>query len=90
MAAPLPPVAAFTVNCGPAPTYTCILDGSGSKDSDGSIVAYKWTNPLGQTVSTSVSYTRSFPRKGDKGAYTLVVTDNTGLTGGVTQRVVVP
>jgi hypothetical protein len=36
------------------------------------------------------TYTRSFPRKGDKGAYTLVVTDNTGLTGGVTQRVVVP
>jgi len=89
VAAPLPPVAAFTVNCGPAPTYTCTLDGSGSKDADGSIVAYKWTNPLGQTVSTSVTYTRSFPRKGDKGAYTLVVTDNSGLTGSVTQRVVV-
>ena len=90
VAAPLSPVAAFTVNCGPGPTYTCTLDGSGSKDPDGSIVAYKWTNPLGQTVSTSVTYTRSFPRKGDKGAYTLVVTDNSGLTGGVTQRVVVP
>jgi PKD repeat protein len=55
------------------------LDGSGSSDSDGSIVSYAWSFGDGSTGSSATaSHTYSSP-----GSYTaaLTVTDNSGATG---------
>jgi len=63
------------------------LDGSGSSDSDGSIVNYAWETGDGQTATgTQASFT--FP---ENGIYpvTLTVTDNEGATGSLTRQVTV-
>lgn len=85
-----PPIPAFTVTCKPAPAHVCTFNGSGSRDPDGTIVAYKWTNHVNQTLSTAVTFTRTFPRSGIKGKYTLAVTDNGGLTRSLTKSFTVP
>lgn len=84
-----PPVAAWTVSCQPAPAHVCTFNGTGSRDPDGSIVAYKWTNAGGVTVSTLATFTRTF--SGPKTlTWTLTVTDNGGKTGKLTKTFTVP
>jgi hypothetical protein len=55
------------------------MDGTGSHDPDGDIVAYQWTQG-GQVVSTQASFTLSFDTLGEH-CYQLLVTDDEGLTG---------
>jgi probable HAF family extracellular repeat protein len=85
-----PPIPAFTITCQRAPAHVCTFDGSDSRDPDGTIAAYKWTNPQGQTLSTAVSFTQTFARRGIKDKYTLAVTDNGGLTRSITKSFKVP
>jgi len=84
-----PPVAAWTVSCQPAPAHSCTFNGTGSHDPDGSIVAYKWTNAQGVTVSTLATFTRTFP-KSKTLTWTLTVTDNGGKTGKLSKTFTVP
>lgn len=83
------PVAAWTVNCQPAPAHRCSFDGTGSQDPDGSIVAYRWTNAAGTTLSTAAAFTRTFSKSGTL-KWTLTVTDNGGKTGKLTKTFSVP
>jgi probable HAF family extracellular repeat protein len=85
-----PPIPAFTITCQPAPAHVCTFDGSGSRDPDGTIVAYKWTDQKNRTLSTAVTFTQTFQRRGIKGKYTLAVTDNGGLTRRITKSFTVP
>lgn len=69
------PVANFTSSC---PGFTCTFNGSGSTDSDGTIVSYAWTfgdGTTGSGVTTSRTYTTP-------GTYTvsLTVRDDDGAT----------
>jgi PKD repeat protein len=70
-----PPHASFTVACA---GLSCSFDGSGSADSDGSIVSYAWdfgdgASGSGQTVSHTYGRAGSY-------TVTLTVTDNAGAT----------
>jgi len=85
----MPPVAAWTVSCQPAPAYVCTFNGTGSRDPDGTIVGYRWTNTAGTTLSTLATFTRTFPSSG-KRTWTLTVTDNGGATGKLTKTFTVP
>ena len=73
------PVASFTQSCS---GLTCSFNGSGSSDSDGSIVGYSWS--IGGTGSTASKTYSGY------GTYsvTLTVTDDGGATGSSTQSVV--
>jgi PKD repeat protein len=78
------PVASFTFGC---TDLDCSFDGSGSSDSDGSIVSYDWTfgdGATGSGVTTSHTYAAG-------GTYnvTLTVTDDGGATGSDAQDVTV-
>jgi PKD repeat protein len=84
-----PPIAAWTVSCQPAPAHVCTFNGSGSRDPDGSIVAYKWTNAAGRTLSTVARFTRTFTRS-TTATWTLTVTDNRGMTHKRTKTFTVP
>jgi hypothetical protein len=84
-----PPVAAWTVNCQPAPAHVCTVNGTGSNDLDGSIVGYKWTNKSGATLSTLATFTRTFASSRTL-TWTLTVTDNGGKTGKKTRTFMVP
>jgi PKD repeat protein len=84
-----PPIAAWTVSCQPAPAHSCTVNGAGSRDPDGTIVAYKWTNTAGATLSTLASFTRSFARTTTV-TWTLTVTDNGGKTAKLTKTFTVP
>jgi len=84
-----PPVAAWTVTCQPAPAHICTFDGTGSRDPDGSIVGYRWTNSAGTTLSTLATFTRTFSRSMTV-KWTLTVTDNGGKTGKLTKTFTVP
>ncbi len=84
-----PPVAAWTVSCQPAPAHVCAFNGTGSRDPDGTIVAYKWTNAGNKTVSTLATFTRTFERAQTL-KWTLTVTDNGGKTGKLTKTFTVP
>jgi probable HAF family extracellular repeat protein len=85
----LPPVAAWTVSCQPAPAHVCTFNGTGSRDPDGTVVGYKWTNAAGGTLSTLATFTRTFP-SGGKRTWTLTVTDNGGATGKLAKTFTVP
>lgn len=85
----LPPVAAWTVSCLPAPAHRCTFDGTGSHDPDGSVVAYTWTNANGKVLSTLATFTRNFV-KSTTLTFTLTVTDNGGKTGALTKTFTVP
>jgi PKD repeat protein len=79
-----PPVASFTYSC---PDLSCDFDGSGSSDSDGSLVSYDWAFGDGSTASGSTaSHTY-----GAAGTYsvTLTVTDDGDLTDDDQQSVTV-
>ena len=84
-----PPVASWTVSCQPAPAHTCTVNGTGSQDPDGTIVAYKWTNAGGKTLSTLATFTRTFARSMTV-TWTLTVTDNGGKTNKLTKTFSVP
>jgi len=58
-------------------TESVILDGSGSADSDGSIVGYSWIND-GSEIATGVNPTVNLPT--GEHTITLTVTDNGGAT----------
>ena len=79
-----PPVASFTYIC---TGLTCTFDGSGSTDSDGSIVSYAWNFGDGGTA-TVVAPSHTYAASGTY-PVTLTVTDNGGATGSQTQNVTV-
>ncbi len=83
------PIAAWTVSCLPAPAHSCTVNGTGSRDPDGSIVGYRWTNAAGTTLSTLATFTRTFS-KSTTVTWTLTVTDNGGKTGKLTKSFTVP
>lgn len=69
------PVAVPAVTC--VSGRTCTLDGTGSYDPDGSIVAYRWAEKNGTTLSTLVRFSKIFAKAG-KTSVVLYVTDNDG------------
>jgi PKD repeat protein len=79
-----PPAASFTYSC---TQLACSFDGSGSTDSDGTVVAYAWTfGADGSATGAQPGHT--FGAAGTYGV-TLQVTDDDGATGSVTQQVTV-
>ncbi len=66
-----------------------ILDGSGSSDSDGSIVSYEWKDSSNNVFGTTAEAT--VPQRLTAGSYvyTLTVTDDKGATASDTVQVVV-
>ncbi|MGH3497050.1 MAG: PKD domain-containing protein [Nocardioidaceae bacterium] len=86
-----PPTAAFTSSCAGA---TCTFDGSGSKDTDGTVVRYDWDFGDGTPVETDTTTGTSHPYSGSGGyTVTLTVTDNGGAQStptGHTVTVTVP
>lgn len=87
-AEPVEPTASFTVDpqTGPAPLAVTV-DGSGSSDSDGTVVAYDWDFGNGETSTDPVAST-TYDTPGDY-TITLTVTDDEGFTGVATQVVTV-
>ena len=85
----LPPVAAITANptSGQSP-LSVAFDGTGSRDSDGSIVSYSWN--FGDNTAAGSGATVSHTYSGT-GSYTatLTVTDNQGATGATTRVITV-
>ncbi|PPD33554.1 MAG: PKD domain-containing protein [Methylomonas sp.] len=83
----LPPTASLTATpvIGNSP-LTVTLNGSGSKDSDGSITAYNWNFGDGTTASGNASTSHVYQTAGTYTA-TLTVTDNSGLTSSATQTI---
>jgi len=71
------PVSVPVVTC--VAGKTCTFDGSGSRDPDGSIVAFRWAETSGTTLSTQPIFTKAFTRAG-RNTVVLYVTDNAGLT----------
>ena len=70
-----PPIASFTFVCN---ALTCNFDGSGSRDSDGTITSYTWSfgdGAMGSGATVSHTYAA-----GGKYLVTLTVTDNGGAT----------
>ena len=79
-----PPTASFTFSCN---QLACSFNGSGSSDSDGSIVSYSWNfgdGTNGSDVTASHTYATG-------GVYTvtLTVTDDATATGATSQNVTV-
>jgi PKD repeat protein len=78
-----PPVASFTFACN---LLTCSFDGSGSRDSDGTVTSFTWdfgdhTTASGSSVSHSYA-------AGGQYTVTLTVTDNGGASNSQTQTVI--
>jgi PKD repeat protein len=87
-AANLPPTAHFTVSPSPALVgQTVTFNGTGSVDSDGTIVAYTWSFGDGMTSSGS-STSHAYAAAGTYTA-TLTVQDNDGSMGSTTRSVAV-
>jgi lysophospholipase L1-like esterase len=79
-----PPVASFTYGCA---ELACSFDGSDSTDADGTIASYAWTfGADGSGAGETADHT--FFAAGTH-AVTLLVTDDDGATGSVTQQVTV-
>lgn len=76
------PTADFTWSC---TDLTCTFDGSGSSDSDGTIVGYSWNFGDGGTASGIVA-SHSYASAGTR-TVTLTVTDNAGATGSTARSV---
>jgi PKD repeat protein len=85
-----PPTASFTATPNPVLTgQTVTFDGSGSHDTDGSIVKYEWDldgNGTYETTTTTPTTTKTYSAVG---AITvgLRVTDNGGATGATTRTI---
>jgi len=84
VAAPQPPVAAFTSS---VTTQTASFDASGSSDPDGSITGYAWTFGDGGTGSGATP-THTYAASGTYSVQ-LTVTDNSGATGTVSHSLTV-
>lgn len=78
----VPPTASFTYSC---TDLACDFDGSGSSDSDGSIVSYDWSFGDGAT-STGVTSSHSFASDGVYDV-SLTVTDDLGASDSDNQLV---
>ena len=78
------PTAAFTYGC---TALGCSFDGSGSGDSDGSVVGYQWT--FGDGASASGASVAHEYATGGTYTVTLTVTDDKGATGQTSQNVTV-
>jgi PKD repeat protein len=78
------PTASFTYSC---TDLSCDFDGSGSSDSDGSIVSYDWDFGDGATAS-GVTASHTYAADGTY-TVTLTVTDDLGATGTDAQDVAV-
>lgn len=83
--APIANIAASATS-GMAP-FALLLDGSGSIDSDGSIVSHLWTFGDG-TTSTAVSPSKTYSKVGSY-VVTLKVTDNQGATASASLTITV-
>lgn len=85
-----PPEASFTFSPSTPDTGQDVsFDGSGSSDSDGSIVAYRWDfNDDGAPDETGETVTTSFSDAGPK-EVTLTVEDNDGATDSASETVTV-
>ncbi|MFL6240865.1 MAG: PKD domain-containing protein [Actinomycetes bacterium] len=79
-----PPTASFTFGC---TGVICSFNGTGSKDSDGSIMTYAWSFGDGKH-STKRKPSHTYATAGTR-SVTLTVTDNGGATGSVTKPVTV-
>ncbi|MBO1750289.1 PKD domain-containing protein [Actinotalea sp. BY-33] len=81
------PVASFTSS---ADELTVSVDGSASSDPDGQVVSYAWSWGDGQSTpaSSSPTATHTYAQPGEY-AVRLTVTDDDGVTGEVTEAVVV-
>jgi chitodextrinase len=77
-----PPQASFIYPC---TDLTCDFDGSGSSDSDGTIVSYEWDFGDSNTGS-GVAPSHTFAAEGSY-LVELIVTDNDGATDSATQQV---
>ena len=94
---PAPRNAAPAADAGPDQTVTegdlVTLDGSGSRDTDGSIASYRWTAPAGIALSDADAASPTFtaPPVSGSTAYTLTlrVTDNLGRSAADTVTVTV-
>ncbi len=83
------PVARFTSTCGTPGSRKCTMNGSTSTD-DVSIVSYTWDWGNGRSeVHAGSSATNTWAASGTYNI-TLTVKDGSGLTGSLTQTVVVP
>ncbi len=72
---------------GKAP-LTVALDGSGSRDSDGTIASYTWSFSDGSASVTGVTASKTFNTPGNV-TVTLTVADNRGATGTATRSITV-
>lgn len=81
------PTAAIAANptSGKAP-LTVALDGSGSRDSDGTIASYTWSFSDGSPSVTGVTASKTFNTPGNV-TVTLTVADNRGATGTATRSI---
>ena len=81
------PTAAIVANptSGKAP-LTVALDGSGSRDSDGTIASYTWSFSDGSASVTGVTASKTFNTAGNV-TVTLTVADNRGATGTATRSI---
>ncbi len=81
------PTAAITATptSGKAP-LTVALDGSGSRDTDGTIASYTWSFSDGSPSLTGVAVSKTFNTPGNV-TVTLTVTDNRGATGTATRGI---
>ena len=90
-----PPVAVISAPATAVIGATVVLDGSGSSDSDGSIVSYQWQQVEGPEVELagSASAEASFTAPGVNGdtsfAFSLTVTDNSGAEASSSASVIV-
>jgi|GEM_PF-852218 len=87
------PKAAFTISPNPASKETLVtFDGSGSSDSDGTVVKYEWDLDGNGTYETSTGSTptasRSYSTEGDL-TIRLRVTDNSGGTATISHALIV-
>ncbi len=89
VAANAAPTAAITANptTGKEP-LTVALDGSGSRDTDGTIASYTWSFSDGSPSISGVTASKTFNTPGNY-TVTLTVTDNEGATGTATRGITV-
>lgn len=96
---PIPPVAMLSVSVfreyidGEGPISVLVCDGSGSYDSDGSIVSWTWSTDPDATppdaVTTTPYFTCYVPAAVTSVTITLLVTDSTAATGTISQVVTI-
>lgn len=90
-----PPVAVISAPASVAGGTTVVLDGSGSSDSDGRIVSYRWQQTEGPDVelsgssSAQASFTAPSPNGDTALAFSLTVADNDGAEASSSVSVVV-